>query len=1135
MIPLPLAARSAKISLLLILGLFRLQMIVGQLDFPMGSSFRYLRGSDAASLASDWMNLGFDDSSWSQGPAPFWYGDGSGGTNLADMQNNYSVLYLRSAFTVMNADSLKDLLLFCDFDDGFVLWINGQRVFSRFAPAVLSNSALASGLHESGQIENYALDPEELTLVDGENTLAIQAFNQSLGSSDFHINIGLVAEAWEPALVDSLGLDFSVPSGFYTDPFELRITASDPSWNILYTLDGSNPRDSETALRSPGVATLAINPASSVGRPLSPAVLVRASAEQSGILPAVPESRTYIFLNEVLSQDFPGGGWPDSTVNGQLIDLAMDPKVVNSAEYASMMIPSLLDIPSVSLVTDLDHLFDGETGIYVNAMEHGPAWERECSLELIHPDGSGGFAVNAGLRIRGGFSRLPEFPKHAFRLFFRSDYGDAKLYYPLFENEGVDYFDKIDLRTAQNYAWSSGDARNSFLRDVFSRDTQRDMGRPYTRSRYYHLYLNGMYWGLYQSQERAEARYAASYWGGSHDDYDVIKIDTEGFAYVIEATDGNTDGWFELYQLCEEGFESNENYFKLEGKDPGGKPVKGGKIHVDLDNLIDYMMVIFFTGNFDAPTSSFGDNKGPNNFYAIDDREDYSKGFQFFAHDAEHTMFVDEFWPASGIHEDRVNLASRSDGTQMEVPDFLSFHPQWLHHKLSFNEEYRIRFRDRAHRHLHASGALTIDRMLERLDQRIAQIDQAIVAESARWGDTRTDSWAYTRNEHWLAQVEELRNEYLPQRGSILIDQLVQAGLYSPLEAPVAYLEGRVVSNQVVHLGQMSTITLENRNGSGTFWFTRDGTDPRSPGGAIAEGARSSGELSIDFNLQTTELIKARIRVGEEWSPLTEIITLADAEDYSGLAITELHYHPWDLVLGGDSLFSKDLEFIEFKNTGTSSILLSGLVLDSAVYYEFPDDALLAPGQFYVVASKPSAFYRAYGLVPSGNFKGNFSNAGEEVLLRDQAGNAIIHFIYSDDLPWPTYADGSGHSMVPVSRPPVGNPADPAYWRDSGSPWGSPFADDLFGMDDHAAEMEESGIRLYPNPSSGTVYIELSLSGDDQRKSLELYGVKGKLLYQRSMDDSCMLNLEEMGLSPGLYIIRIRTGMQVHTKKLIYR
>ena len=440
--------RIFRVSSLFLLGFLQFQFILGQVDIPMGSSFRYLKGKDATSLSSDWMNQGFDDSSWSVGSAPFWYGDGSGGMNLDDMQNSYSVLYMRSAFSVLKADSLGELLVLTDYDDGFVIWINGRRVLSRFAPAVLSNDALAPELHESGVVENFIIDPEDVTLVEGENTLAIQAFNFSLESSDFHINIGLSAEVKEPILVDTIGLMFSVPAGFYNDPFELQITPSNPTWNIKYTLDGSSPQESETAVSSPGGATLVIDPGSSAGRSFSPAVVVRASAEQTGILPAVPESRSYIFLDEVLTQGYPGGGWPDSNVNEQLIDLPMDSKVVNSATYASMMLPSLTDIPSVSVVTDLDHLFDPETGIYVNAMEHGHAWERECSVELIHPDGSDGFAINAGLRIRGGYSRLPQFPKHAFRLFFRSDYGDTKLYYPLFGDEGVDTFDKIDLRTA---------------------------------------------------------------------------------------------------------------------------------------------------------------------------------------------------------------------------------------------------------------------------------------------------------------------------------------------------------------------------------------------------------------------------------------------------------------------------------------------------------------------------------------------------------------------------------------------------------------------------------------------------------------------------------------------------------------
>ena len=70
----------------------------------------------------------------------------------------------------------------------------------------------------------------------------------------------------------------------------------------------------------------------------------------------------------------------------------------------------------------------------------------------------------------------------------------------------------MDIRTAQNYSWScegGNDARENIMcRDVFARDMQREMGEPYTRSRYVHILLNGHYWGLYQFQERAEEHFA---------------------------------------------------------------------------------------------------------------------------------------------------------------------------------------------------------------------------------------------------------------------------------------------------------------------------------------------------------------------------------------------------------------------------------------------------------------------------------------------------------------------------------------------------------------------------------------------------------------------------------------------------
>ena len=102
----------------------------------------------------------------------------------------------------------------------------------------------------------------------------------------------------------------------------------------------------------------------------------------------------------------------------------------------------LKSIPTFSIVTDLDYLFDPTTGIYVNAYGDGRDWEREASVELIYPDGTTGFQIDAGIRIRGGYSRSSDNPKHAFRLLFRSEYGDSKLEYPLFGAGGMDVFDK---------------------------------------------------------------------------------------------------------------------------------------------------------------------------------------------------------------------------------------------------------------------------------------------------------------------------------------------------------------------------------------------------------------------------------------------------------------------------------------------------------------------------------------------------------------------------------------------------------------------------------------------------------------------------------------------------------------------
>ena len=95
----------------------------------------------------------------------------------------------------------------------------------------------------------------------------------------------------------------------------------------------------------------------------------------------------------------------------QQIDYGLDPDVYKKPEYADDIETAFLQIPILSLVSDHRSFFDRTTGIYVNPEFHGKKWERAGSLELINADN--GFRINAGIRIRGGWSGHKDFSKHA--------------------------------------------------------------------------------------------------------------------------------------------------------------------------------------------------------------------------------------------------------------------------------------------------------------------------------------------------------------------------------------------------------------------------------------------------------------------------------------------------------------------------------------------------------------------------------------------------------------------------------------------------------------------------------------------------------------------------------------------------
>ena len=143
-------------------------------------------------------------------------------------------------------------------------------------------------------------------------------------------------------------------------------------------------------------------------------------AFKPGWLSTNVDTQTYIFLDQVIRQPANPAGFPASW-GGTPADYAMDQRIVNDARYSGLMRDSLLSIPTMSIVTDMDNLF-GPAGIYENPLMEGAAWERPASIEWINPDGSTGFQINAGLRAYGGaFRRMDLTRKKTFRLLFKRE------------------------------------------------------------------------------------------------------------------------------------------------------------------------------------------------------------------------------------------------------------------------------------------------------------------------------------------------------------------------------------------------------------------------------------------------------------------------------------------------------------------------------------------------------------------------------------------------------------------------------------------------------------------------------------------------------------------------------------------
>ena len=124
------------------------------------------------------------------------------------------------------------------------------------------------------------------------------------------------------------------------------------------------------------------------------------------------------------------------------------------------------------------------------------------------------------------------------------------------------------------------------------------------------------------------------------------------------------------------------------------------------------------------------------------------------------------------------------------------------------------------------------------------------------------------------------------------------------------------------------------------------------------------------------------------------------------LVISKISYNPLETDTFPES---KDLEFIEIQNIGTTTVNLTGVYLSKlGVSYQFEENATISPTQSIQLVGNTDVFFDKYGLEAYGRFDRDLSNSSQNLVLADAFGNIIDQVEYTDSAPWPETADGDG-------------------------------------------------------------------------------------------------------------------------------
>ncbi len=608
---------------------------------------------------------------------------------------------------------------------------------------------------------------------------------------------------------DEMELTFSHERDLYDHSFELIIASNYAEAEIFYTIDCSTPNPGNGIKYEKGIY-------------IDSTIVVKAIASSINCTSKV-YTHTYIFPALSAKQGNKPVGFPSIWRGNSKIraDYEMDQEVINHPEFAPKIITAFKSIPSLSLSMNVKDWFDHSTGLYIGYPNSSESREKAVTAEFIFNTNEQNFFVECGVQNQGGTSIINWMvPKQSMRLLFKEIYGPKKLKRKLFPDSEIQSINTLVIDGYLNtwlHPWYEEQRVSSiFLRDQLTSDLHNEMGGLSFHGRFIHLFLNGLYWGMYDLHERPDDAFLAEYLEAKRTDFDVIK---QSPRRIVQ---GSNKYYLEMLELARKGLATDESFETIQE-------------YLDIPWFIDYMILNFYLGNHDW---------AHHNYYAARNKK-LKTGFRFYTWDSEDVMRYSDVNYNNTLKNDKNG-------------------PTEIHAYLKENKKYRMMFADAVYKHCFNDGVLVPENLEKIFLLRKNEIEDAVILESARWGDFRKDKSGITyTKKHWDAEVNKILTEYIPFRKDIVIKQFQSKNnkLFPEYMPPIFKVHNQNSKSSL-------SIELINPNSvEGDIYYTTNGSNPGMKQN-IVHGKKYSEWIKI----KRGKKFKARFYSSADgvWSALSE-------------------------------------------------------------------------------------------------------------------------------------------------------------------------------------------------------------------------------------------------------------------------